>query len=313
MKKFFSFVAAAFLSTTMFAALPPAVVPTDADFNAYKADGATFVVGFYTEADVCNDIVWAGTANGWDAQTPVITFEAMDGFDNWYVCSFTDASEDVQGKPVQLKGDGTFSWDYQIGDDAVAIRGGVTVEPGYSGEVNLKGYTAGVNVIAATKWKLDNTPCVEAVKHDYTVLLKAPFCADAEGTYFDPAIIGDFNGWAEGVPMNFDEAKDAYVYTFNDAEKHSFKFKAVGDTDWSNQIQLYNAEEDSWYDNDNITLGAEETIELDYSAGKYTLCVEVEQAINNVFENAKIEKVLENGQLIIKVDGVRYTTTGARL
>lgn len=312
MKKFFSFVAVALMSTTMFAALPPATVPTDADFNAYKAEGANYVVGFYTEAEVCNDIVWAGTANGWDSQSPVITFEPMEGFTNWYVCSFADASDVVKGKPVQLKGDGTFSWDFQIGDDAVVIRGGVTVNPGYSGEVNLEGYSAGVNVIASAKWKLGKTPCVEAVKHDYTVLLHAPFCADAEGNYFDPAIIGDFNGWAEGVAMNFDEAKDAYTATFNDEEGHSFKFRAAGITDWSNQIQLYNAEEDSWYDNGNITLGAEETIELDYSEGRYTLCVEPE-AVNNVFENAKIEKVLENGQLIIKVDGVRYTTTGARL
>lgn len=36
-------------------------------------------------------------------------------------------------------------------------------------------------------------------------------------------------------------------------------------------------------------------------------------AINNVFENARIEKVIENGQLIIKVDGVRYNVQGARL
>lgn len=39
----------------------------------------------------------------------------------------------------------------------------------------------------------------------------------------------------------------------------------------------------------------------------------IAEGINNVFENARIEKRIENGQLIMVVDGVRYNVQGARL
>lgn len=34
--------------------------------------------------------------------------------------------------------------------------------------------------------------------------------------------------------------------------------------------------------------------------------------VNNVYENARIEKVIENGQMVIMVDGVRYNAAGTR-
>lgn len=315
MKKIFSVFAAAFMSAAAFAQVTPAVVPSDADFNAYKADGANVVVGFYTEAPVCNDIVFAGTYNDWstDVETCVV-FEEMEGFENWYVCSFNDASASIAGKPLQLK-NGSFSgWDYQIGDDATVVRGTATIAPGYSGEVNITDYgTDAPVVLASAKWKLNNNPCETVPTHEYTVILNAPFCADAEGNYFDPAIIGAFNGWSEGVAMILNEEDFTYSYTFTDEEKHEFKFKAVGDTDWTNQIQLYDAENDVWYDNNNIGLGEETTIVIDYSEGRYTLCVEEPTALENVEVKAAAVKAIENGRLVIKMGEKKFTVLGAEL
>lgn len=316
MKKFFSFACALFACVAAFATVEvPTTVPDDATLNAYKAEGANVVVAFYTTAEICNDIVFTGTYCSWSTDpTALVKFVPVENFAGWYVTSLTDASEDIQGKPVQLKSDGTFSWDYQLGDDAVVVRGTVSITPGYSGEVNLGGYgTDAPVVIAFGMWKNGNTPCVAAEKHNYTVILDAPFCADEAGNSFDPHIIGDFNGWSEGVVMDLildGENVGKYKYEFEDEVGHAFKFKATPDNDWTNQIQLLDSA-GNWYDNPNITLGADTVIILDYSAGKYTLCVEEQTAVENV-EAKNIRKVIENGRLVIYVGEERYNALGIK-
>ena len=316
MKKFLSFACALFACVAAFATVEvPANVPDDATLNAYKAEGANVVVAFYTTAQICNDVVFIGSYCSW-AEDPagLVKFEPVDNFAGWYVTSFTDASENIEGKPVQLKSDGTFAWDYQLGDDAVAVRGTLTIEKGYAGEVNLKGYGTDAPVVFAFgKWKNDNNPCVAAERHNYTVILDAPFCAGEDGTNFDPAIIGNFNNWSEGVAMDLiveGENAGKYKYEFEDEVGHEFKFKAATDTDWSNQIQLLDSV-GNWYDNPNITLGADTVIILDYSEGKYTLCVEEQTAVENV-EAKNIRKVIENGRLVIYVGEERYNALGIK-
>ena len=316
MKKFFSFACALFACVAAFATVEvPTTVPDDATLNAYKAEGANVVVAFYTTAQICNDVVFTGTYCSWSTDpTALVKFEPVDNFAGWYVTSFTDASESIEGKPVQLKSDGTFSWDYQLGDDAEVVRGTLTIEKGYAGEVNLKGYGTDAPVVFAFgKWKNDNNPCVAAERHNYTVILDAPYCADEAGTYFDPAIIGTFNNWSEGVAMDLiveGENAGKYKYEFEDEVGHEFKFKAATDTDWSNQIQLLDSA-GNYYDNPNIKLGADTVIILDYSAGKYTKCVENQTAVENV-EAKNIRKVIENGRLVIYVGEERYNALGIK-
>lgn len=119
MKKLFAFVAAALCSAAMFAAAP-ANIPTDIELNAYKAEGANVVVGFYfpDTAVVCNDIYFTGTVSGWSLDpTACPVFEPVEGHEGWFVTSFYDASADIQGKPMHAKQDGSLSWDFQVGDD----------------------------------------------------------------------------------------------------------------------------------------------------------------------------------------------------
>lgn len=131
MKKFFSFACALFACVSAFAVEVPTTVPDDATLNAYKAEGANVVVAFYTTAEICNDVVFTGTYSGWSTDpTALVKFEPVDNFDGWYVTSFYDASDSIEGKPIQLKSDGSFSWDYQIGDDAKVVRGTVSIKPG---------------------------------------------------------------------------------------------------------------------------------------------------------------------------------------
>ena len=314
MKKISVMFAALLASMSIFASKE--VVPTTADLANYYEDGQ-LCVAVYFEAEVCNDIVFIGSYNSWNEDPATqAKFEPVDGFEGWYVVAVTDETEAPEGKPVQLKSDGTFSWDFQTGDKDswTVVSGTVTIEAGYSGEANLKGYDKSAPVVMiSASFKNGNNPCVAAVKHNYTVNLKAPICANAEGTYFAPAIIGDFNGWSEGVAMELNEETLVYSYTFEDEEKHAFKFKAFGDTDWSNQIQILvkNDEtgEEEWQDNQNITLGETEVLDIDYSAGRYTLCADG-QAIENTAVKSVAVKTIENGQLVIRVNDQKINVLG---
>lgn len=155
-----------------------------------------------------------------------------------------------------------------------------------------------------TLWRWSE--CEEPVECDsveYTVTVTFPAC---EGT--TPAIIGDFpaSGW-EPVAMTATATPNVYTATVKALCTNKYKFcDAV--TKWENEP--IDAEGKGISD---MSFGEEAEITLDYSEGYIWKACAEPQAIGHVFENARIEKVIENGQLIIKVDGVRYTTTGARL
>ena len=245
--------------------------PSVADLaNEYDVEN-NVVLCVYFESEICDELVIAGSYNGWatDDVASMIHMEELEGFAGWYVAEIP-YEEGVQAKPIQLQ-DGAFSWDFQTGDPASwEYKDGLemNIEAGYEGEANIGYPSAGAYIYVSKYFKNHKSPCVVAVYHDYTVTLLAPDCGG-----YEPAIIGSFNGWSAGVEMNL-QADGSYKYTFNDCEGHEFKFKALGDTDWSNQIQLYNDTADTWYDNPNLILDATTAISIDYSAGRYTLCAE---------------------------------------
>lgn len=322
MKKLTVMFAALLASVSMFASKE--VAPKAADLANYY-DPGQLCVAVYFEEEICNDIVFIGSYNGWNDKdvTTMAKFEEVEGFEGWWVVAVTDESETIQGKPVQLQSDGSFSWDYQTGDVAswTLVSGTVTISAGYDGEANLEGWsTAEPVVLVSAYFKNHNSPCVALVPHTYTVNLKAPICGSDPAdynTYFSPAIIGDFNSWTEGVPMVLNEETMVYSYTFDSYEGKTFKFKAAGDTDWSNQIQLkadtLDAEgNEVWYDNKNITLDSTEVINIDYSNGRYTLC-NTETAIKNTEVKIVAVKTIENGQLVISVNGQKLNVLGTKI
>ena len=280
MKKITMFFAALAVAVASLAT-PPTKIPTKADLADFYEPGQLCVC-VYFEEEVCNDIVFIGSYNGWKEDvTTMVKFSELEGFEGWYYVAVTDESEAIEGKPVQLKKDGSFAWDYQGGDAAAwqLISGKVDILDGYSGECDLKNYSTDEPVILTCAYfKNHNSPCVDEVYHDYTIRLAAPFCQGPDGTWFEPAIIGSFNGWSEGVSANdIDMETLEYIFRINDKEGGEFKFRALGITDWSNQIQIpnevdENGEVKSWKDNDNVKLTAETNISLDYSNGRFTKC-----------------------------------------
>jgi hypothetical protein len=274
MKKFYAFVAAALVSVAMFAT--PAVVPSDADLAAYAT--GTYTMCIYNEG-ACNDIVLIGTYCGWSGDAESLEhFQAVEGFEGWYVVTWEDATDPaagdgVQAKPVQLTATGTFSWDYQLNDQAQLLRGSANILPGNTNEVDIKNIQPGIVVIEVPGWKAD--PCT-AVYHIYNVTLVSPDCNDED--YVVPAISGGFNNWAQQA-MEMNELKTAerqnaglpgavFEASFKAAEGTEYKFRSAAEwgADWTNELKAYNAEDDAWgafNGGANFVFGEETNIEYD--------------------------------------------------
>jgi hypothetical protein len=231
MKKFYAFFAAALISVSAFAAKD--VVPSDAVLAGYYEQGNVCVCIYVPGDMACFDVVLAGsfhaTESGW-ITSPVSDlplFEAVEGYDGWYVTSFEpeaepDAEKGIQAKPIMLDVDGKFNWDYQIGA-ATVIRGGVQVVQGaYAGEIDLINYgTDAPNVFTVDAWK--SNPCT-AVYHNYKITVVSVGC---DG-YAVPFVVGSFTDWAF-VQMQLDEPLTieyevpVYTHSFKAAEEAKYQ------------------------------------------------------------------------------------------
>ncbi len=319
MKKIYAFVAAALMSAGLYAE-----APTAADLaNEYDLqNNVVLCIHPIDDAVVCNDIRFVGTPNGWgkglDAPEGAVEswdncekFMPVPGFDGWYAAELP-YSEGFEGKPLQEPTDRAWTWDYQCGDaDAwVKVDGNdLTLNPGFAGEVNIAYPSAGAYIYELKYWKQHKSPCVAVVKHNYTVKLYAPdACSDMK-----PAIIGDFNGWKEGVAMNEgldDDFNTVYTYSFEDQEGHGFKIRDVADTDWSNQMQYYDTENDGWKNFENIELTADAVIVLDWSDNnlyRYTKCDASPSEHTVMLVNLPAENAPEAVEIIGTFDGWQGT------
>ena len=277
MKKLFAFVAAALFSVATFASRE--AVPSDADLASYAT--GTYTMCIYNDG-ACNGIVLNGTfgANWSTSVEDLLKFVAVDGFEGWYVVSWNDttgaaeADGGVQAKPIQLDGSGNFNWDYQLGPDAVLIRGTADLLSANNGtEVDIKNIQPGIVVIDVKSWK--NNPCT-AIYHVYNITVISPDC-NAED-FITPAISGGFNGWAQEA-LTLNELKTAerqqqnlpgavFEYSVKAAEGSEFKFRSAEEwgKDWTNELKEYDAENDAWNKfngGNNLVLGEETNLVFD--------------------------------------------------
>ena len=282
MKKLFAFVAVALFSVATFASRE--AVPSDADLASYAT--GTYTMCIYNDG-ACNGIVLNGTftaptlgANWSTSVEDLLKFVAVDGFEGWYVVSWNDttgaaeADGGVQAKPIQLDGSGNFNWDYQLGPDAVLIRGTADLLSANNGtEVDIKNIQPGIVVIDVKSWK--NNPCT-AIYHVYNITFISPDC-NAED-FITPAISGGFNGWAQEA-LTLNELKTAerqqqnlpgavFEYSVKAAEGSEFKFRSAEEwgKDWTNELKEYDAENDAWNKfngGNNLVLGEETNLVFD--------------------------------------------------
>ena len=230
----------------------------------------------------CHGIALKGTFDGdnWSgentylgedgAQTPVAgaiyKFAAVPDYANWYQIEIpcTDA---LQFKVCLIyAGDG--SWQGQAEGVAIHDKGFSNIEPTIDGG-QCKDFTAngGLLYLSMTNWQ--NSECEVKVEHDYNITVKVPTCAASV-----PEIIGEFDNWS-GTALTKDG--DVYKATIHAWEGCKIKVREAGNTEWTNQIQEYNAEEDKWSDCQDAKLGTDLNFEFDFSdAAKYrwTVCGE---------------------------------------
>ena len=226
MKKFFTLIAAALVSVSMFASRD--VVPGDPVLAEY-CQSFDVCVCIYVPADLdCYDKVLTGSFNNWSL-TNCPVFQEVEGYDGWYVASFEaeaepDENKGMQAMPVIKTASGAISRNYQAGA-VTLIRGGVMVQQGAAaGEIELTSYGADApNVYIVDAWK--NNPCTEMPPVTYTLqlvvsdstmgsvavtnLLGSDIIDNQDGTYTVPELAQvtilatpndgyQFAGWKEG-------------------------------------------------------------------------------------------------------------------
>lgn len=245
MKKIYALFAAALMSVSLFAT--PETVPTTQDLAAKYDVANAVVLCCYFDVAPCNPVVVTGEYGSisWSGKIEELeSFEPLSGFDGWYVVEvpFT-AGKTVSLRPVQLTGDKdagyTFDWDYGAGGmadekaglpDAWTFLGGKTTATvsgsGFGDEGTLACTEAGAYIYEIARWKGGKTPCVELIKHNYTLVLFPPYC-EKNDEYFVPAVAGKpFNNWDgfEALAMIEYEGRDAYGIVVEAAEGWEFKF-----------------------------------------------------------------------------------------
>ena len=246
MKKFYALFAAALMSVSMFAQ-----APTQAELQSYMQTGY-YVACFSTPTQgTCNDIVWIGTYNDWNADDPdKIVCQELPNHPGWYVAVVPVAAEggENSGKPVQLNECGKFDWANQCGAYGTIelVAGEVTIASGQEGkETDLKDWsTTQPTIITMSAWKA--SPCNNVCnEHAYTLYLFDPYCeAHPE---FAPYLRGNFNNWGNAVPMALKdtmiggEEVSIWVYTTEPISGvMQFKWNNSSDKDnWDNQFQYF--------------------------------------------------------------------------
>ena len=256
-------------------------IPTVQDLATAGYDVINNVVlclRFTNDATVCNDIYAVGTFNNWakgEGNTEDFAncskFEPLAGFEGWYAVEFP-YSDNVQGKPVQAKSNGAFSWEYQSGDaNAWTNKGGAgsqtaTIWAGYNNEANIYYPAPGCYIYELAYWKNHNSPCANTT-HNYTLHMYAPDACEE----MKPAIIGNFNNWNTGVAMKDTtdaQGKKMYTITIASDEGLVFKFRDASYDDWSNELQEFLEGYNAWATFSNFMIPAatqDTTIVYDFS------------------------------------------------
>ena len=282
--------------------------PTEAVLSQYynTTSNVVLCVKFTGEAEVCNDIYFVGTFSGWAASfenCPLFT--AVPGYDGWYAAEAPYATS-FAGKPIQAQSDGSFSWDYQAGDTGAWTHvGGLSanIQTGYGGEANVYYNSAGAYIYEISYWKNHQTPCVVKTKHNYTLILLDPKCADEAYT---AGVEGSFNNWetmVEMLPLTY-QSKPGFMVTVEAYEESEYKFGDYNLGLTNNEIYAYYPTAGAWGAMSNFVFPAvqnDTTLVFDFSdtnSYKWRLCTSgttPQDSVLNVTQAVEIAQALADG------------------
>lgn len=241
----------------------------------------------------------------WAAKVPTEKIEEEEfGYDNcapYLVEGFSTAKQDstnawVADKAMYPGEDGKTLSDKEASADVYACFP-LEVEPGYTYMYWVSGskiMLSGINFVAA-----------EVV---------------------DLFILGDIQGWnpAEGIKLEMKDGKYVFDYKADKETYFAFTTKLGADKDdWAtvNANRFGPAEKDAAaVEGENTLVKGENAFKI--AAGEYKMTVDLDalklviektQGVENVFAGKKVTKMIENGQLIMVIDGKKFNTMGAEL
>ena len=250
----------------------PLPVPTEEDLTAagYEVDANHVVLAYKLDGPICKDVVLLGTHNNWKTDSAVVVLKPLEGFEGWYAAQVPFEGLTIEAKPVALKPDSSFSWEFQAGDaDAWIHRGGqiAIIQQGYADECNVYYQKPGAYIYEVAYWKRHNNPC-DVVSHDYTIRLYTPEACDST---MAPAIIGVFNNWQEFTPLTLGKdslGRAVYTITVKADERSEYKF-ADALRGYDNELLYYVPDNDTWNAFGNSVFGTETELTFDYSDYHY--------------------------------------------
>lgn len=251
-------------------------------------DGKVTLVIKIPAGSECNGIAFKGctlkdTWTGADqylnaAGEPVnegyVTFQAIEGFKDWYQATYAYGKEPIfDDSDVLMAGKfclvyaGDGSWegqaiDWEVDEEYTSAAWSL------SGDGNLQ--VQGNGVIYANIGGWQKSECAETP--EIKVTLKAPACGCPE----EVEIIGSFDGWA-GTAMT-KVAEGVYEATIKIGKGEKYKFRGAGS--WDNQLQELGEDEEGqavWNDFADLVVEKDGDIVCDYSdPAKYrwTACEE---------------------------------------
>lgn len=288
---------------------PADIVPTVDDLaKTYDLENNVVLCCYFDETP-CNMVVLTGSFNGWSTEFEECPkFNPVEGYEGWWVAEAPYA-EDFSAKPIQLKSNGSFSWDYQTGDaEAWIYKGGnvADVEQGYDGEANISYPSAGAYIYEIAYWKNHKTPCDESKTHNYTLVLYDPSCE--EHPEFTPCVAGGFNSWTFTSLERSAAGDSAWMVVVEAEEGSSYKF-AESTIGWNNEFQYYDATEDQWMYFGNYEFPAasdDTTLIFDFSNLEYFRYAQCAAATTSGICGDSLTWELSDGVLVIRGTGAMY-------
>lgn len=257
---------------------------------AAPADGFVTLVIQIPAGSECNGVAFKGTVDGssWTgadqylnedgpaAAAACIKFEAINGSKEWFKATYKLGAEAWGEDGIRLAGkicliysnDG--SWEGQAKEWAY-IEDYCTADYSISGDGNIQVHSSGLVYVKVDKW--NKSECAEVVMKNRHVVLVVP---TNDCGFEVPSIVGSFNSWnATEIAMTpVAGAEGKYEATVSADAADEFKF-AGSVSGWDNEIQVYDAENDEYKDNNpNIPFGDETEFLIDYSTGKWKACAE---------------------------------------
>ena len=236
----------------------------------------TFVINIPAGTE-CNGIAFKGTVDGaaWtganqylDEEGPAsvedcIKFEAIEGYDNWYLATYKLGDEPwgdgtlLAGKICLIYTDDG-NWQGQFDDWAVNDEYS-TADNGKSGDGNIEIYGGGVVVLTIGGWQ--GSECLTPQNYNITVFV--PEMCES----FDIEVIGSFCDWDASKTVAMTNAEEnKFTATIVATEGATWKVRGVGT--WDIEIQQFNDDpeaEEPWGGVDNNKLGADLNVIVDYS------------------------------------------------